>query len=401
MFVHFNDQKMRIPIKVWLDDLSDLDQVCHQQALNLANLSILEAWVALMPDTHQGFGMPIGGVVAAKEHIIPNAVGVDIGCGMAFVETSLHKDQLKDFHIKKIIEEIMKRIPLGFKHHDEPQENHRLTQLMENNQVWLQKNHLLYQEAKRVFYQLGTLGSGNHFIELQADTQGKICIMLHTGSRHFGLKVANYYNEKAIYHCKKKGDKHAIRAQLAYLPVNTDSGEQYARWMNLALEFAKENRTMIMERIQAVLREIFPTVTFTGSINAHHNYAALEMHEDEALWVHRKGAIRVAQGDLGIIPGAMGSYSYIVKGLGNPESFQSCSHGAGRHYSRKEAMRRFDKKDLLDTLKKEGVFVGVPDKSILTDESREAYKDITTVMNQQKDLVEIVKELRTVIVVKG
>ncbi|MCK8061708.1 MULTISPECIES: RtcB family protein [unclassified Fusibacter] len=401
MFVHFNEAKMKLPVKIWLDSLADVDPICLQQTINLSNLSILEGWVALMPDTHQGFGMPIGGVIAAKDHIIPNAVGVDIGCGMAYVETDLRKEQLKPFHVKKIIDEIMRTIPLGFKHHDQKQSNHRLTMLIENSEEWLIKNQLLYKEIDRVFYQLATLGSGNHFIEFQEDESGKICIMLHTGSRNFGLKIANYYNDKAEYHCKKKGDKHAVKSKLSYLPVNTESGENYARWMNLALEFAKENRAMLLERVMDVLMEAFPAVTFGNIINAHHNYASLEEHLGQALWIHRKGAIRVEKDDLGIIPGAMGSYSYIVKGLGNIESFNSCSHGAGRHMSRKEAMKRFNKDDILKTLNSEGVYIGVPPKSIVSDESREAYKDILVVMEQQKDLVVPIKRLKTVIVVKG
>lgn len=397
----FIPERMRLPIRTWLDPNESLDAVCLQQAMNLSNLEILEGWVALMPDTHQGFGMPIGGVIAAKGHVIPNAVGVDIGCGVAYIETSLERGQLKDFQSKKIVEALLKAVPVGFKHHALAQSNQRLEQLIANQEVYLRKNHLLYQEIQRSFFQLGTLGGGNHFIELQEDEAGKIAVMLHTGSRNFGLKVANYYNDKAEYYCKKNGFKHAVKAKLSYLPADSESGEQYNRWMNLALEFAKENREMLLDRVQDVLSDIFSGVSFVNRLNAHHNYAALEMHLGQPLWIHRKGAIRAYKDELGIIPGAMGSYSYIVKGLGNEASFCSCSHGAGRHLSRKDAIKQFNKEDIIRTLSHEGVTIGVPRESILSDEPREAYKDIERVMAAQSDLVTPVKRLKTVIVVKG
>lgn len=401
MIEHFQPQKMRLPVRIWLDPQEKMDEVCMQQALNLSNLQVLEGWVALMPDTHQGFGMPIGGVVAARGHVIPNAVGVDIGCGVAYVETSLRREQLAQFQSKRIVDALLKAIPVGFKHHDKPQENMRLSQLVANQQERLRANHALYSEVERSFYQLGTLGSGNHFIEIQEDEKGMIAVMLHTGSRNFGKKIADYYNDKAEYFCKKNGDKHAIRSKLSYLPADSESGENYIRWMNLALEFAKENRAMLLLRVQEVLAELFTGVSFQNSLNAHHNYAALENHLGEPLWVHRKGAIRAQAGELGIIPGAMGSYSYIVEGLGNEASFCSCSHGAGRHLSRKDALKRFKKEDIIRALNHEGITVGVPGDSLLADEPREAYKDIEVVMAAQTDLVKMVKRLKTVIVVKG
>jgi tRNA-splicing ligase RtcB len=401
MFEYFIQDTMHLPIRIWLDSIHQVDDVCLQQAKNLSNLKVLEGWVALMPDTHQGFGMPIGGVIAAKGHVIPNAVGVDIGCGVAFIETSLTRDKLKSFQAKKIVEALLAVVPVGFKHHKQRQTNRRLEQLVSNQELDLKKNHLLYQEIERSFYQLGTLGSGNHFIELQEDESGKIYVMLHTGSRNFGLKIANYYNDKAEYYCKKNNDRHAYKTKLSYLPVESESGEHYIRWMTMGLEFAKENRAILLQRVQETLSTLFSGVEFKGAINTHHNYVALENHLNQSLWIHRKGAIRAHKGEKGIIPGAMGSYSYIVEGLGNADSFSSCSHGAGRHLSRKEALKKFNKTDIIAALEHEGITVGVPKESLLADETREAYKDIESVMEAQKDLVKPLLKLKTVLVVKG
>lgn len=401
MFEYYQSEKMRLPVKIWLDPKEKLDEGCLQQAINLSNLQVLEGWIALMPDTHPGFGMPIGGVVAARGHVIPNAVGVDIGCGVAYVETSLKRHQLASFQGKRIVEALLKAIPVGFNHHQRPQENIRLSQLVANQQDLLKGNHVLYSEIERSFYQLGTLGSGNHFIELQEDESGNIAVMLHTGSRNFGKKIADYYNEKAEHYCKKHSDKQAVRAKLSYLPADSESGENYVRWMNLALEFAKENRSMLLMRVQEVLEDLFAGVDFGDHLNAHHNYAALENHMGQSLWIHRKGAIRTQLGEYGIIPGAMGSYSYIVEGLGNEAAFCSSSHGAGRHLSRKDALKRFKKEDILKTLDHEGIVVGAPKDSLIADEPREAYKDIEVVMAAQEDLVRPIKRLKTVLVVKG
>lgn len=401
MIEHYLPHKMRLPVRIWLDPKEKIDAVCLHQAENLSNLKVLEGWVALMPDTHQGFGMPIGGVIASKGHVIPNAVGVDIGCGVAYIETSLTKEKLVSVQLKRIVDELLRAIPVGFKHHAIRQENVRLSQLVANQEQFLRGNHALFQEIERSFYQLATLGSGNHFIELQEDDAGRIVVMLHTGSRNFGKKIADYYNDKAEYYCKKNGDKHAYRSKLSYLPADSESGENYIRWMNLALEFARENRAMLLDRVSEVLSEHFSGVSFSGEINAHHNYASLEQHLGEPLWIHRKGAIRVQKGELGIIPGAMGSYSYIVEGLGNDQSFLSCSHGAGRHLSRKDALKKFKKEEIIRILNHEGIVVGVPASSLLADEPREAYKDIEVVMAAQEDLVKTVKRLKTVAVVKG
>lgn len=401
MFLMFNERKQLNPIKIWLDSENELNAVCKQQAVNLSNIPYIHKWVALMPDTHQGFGMPIGGVAAFKDIVVPNAVGVDIGCGVIFVDTNLKKEKIKERHSQKIIREIMKRIPLGFNHHKEMQENKNIKDRLEFEDEYLKLNKILYKEIEPIHYQLGTLGGGNHFIEIQEDELGFVGIMIHSGSRNFGYKVANYYNEKAKLYSKKHGAQTHSKNQLAFLLAESEAGKAYIRWMNLALLFAQENRCQMMNVVKEVLDENFMNIEYGKEINAHHNYASLENHYDEDVWVHRKGAIRVFKDEVGIIPGAMGSYSYIVKGTGNPESFYSCSHGAGRNLSRKQAIKKFKKEMVLEDLYSRGVYIGTPSKNVIVDESRFVYKDIDQVMEQQKDLIVPIKKLKTMIVLKG
>jgi len=397
----YDKAHQQVPIKAWVGKKDDLEQGCLHQARNLSTLSFVHKWVALMPDTHQGYGMPIGGVAALIDHVIPNAVGVDIGCGMAFTHTNIPLVALTDEISELLIKRIMEEIPLGFSHHKEKQESEILKKYLDESEYDFSRIGHLYPEIEASWYQLGTLGGGNHFIEIQADENDELGIMIHSGSRNFGYKVANYFNEKAKVYCKKHGGGQAAKYQLSYLKVDSLSGQDYLNWMTLALRFARENRRIMMEKVQAIVSDVFSNVEFEETINAHHNYASLEEHFGKEVWVHRKGAIRADKGVLGIIPGAMGNPSYIVRGLGCDESFRSCSHGAGRHMSRKAAIKAFKKDDVIKDLQEKGIHVGAPKKSVLTDESRFAYKDIAEVMKQQTDLAEIVKSLRTRLVVKG
>lgn len=401
MFTIEANDKQRLAVHIWLESMDQVDLVCREQARNLANLKHARHAIALMPDTHQGFGMPIGGVLAVEGHLVPNAVGVDIGCGVSFLQTDFAVSQLTEAHKRRIATTILQQIPVGFKHRTHPLESNRLKQLIEESGKLLSSNGHLAAEWETASHQLGTLGSGNHFIELGSDDEGLLTIMVHSGSRNFGYKVANYYNEKAEHHCKKHGDPSAVKKQLAYLPVDTDSGRSYLSWMNLALVFAEENRAAMSRQVCDILTDVLGEIQYGDGLDVHHNYAALETHFGEALWIHRKGAIHAPAGSKGIIPGAMGSFSYIIEGLGNPLSFESCSHGAGRHLSRKQAEKHFDKESVLADLKAKGVWLGVPDKSILVDESRFVYKEIDFVMEQQKELCTPVKQLRSVLVVKG
>ncbi len=400
MFIMFNPEQQRIPIKVWLPDTSYLDQTCLQQALNLANLPFA-THVCLMPDAHQGFGMPIGGVLATDGYLIPNAVGVDIGCGVCYVQTDLKVATLTPL-FQPVVTEILKSIPLGFKHHSKPQPVRAIEQFQNKSDC-----RQLVPELKAGRYQIGTLGGGNHFIELQKDEEGFLGVMVHTGSRNFGYKIAQYFNRKA----KKLNQKHPVyvnpKWDLAFLPADSHEGQAYLEWMTLALQFAQENRWTIQEKVLTIFATLLPQYTDIQSfkrtleVDSHHNYVALEQHFSQKLWVHRKGAIRVRKGELGLIPGAMGAHSYVVQGIGNPESLYSCSHGAGRKMGRREAAQTFSAQEVQQDLQKQGIIVGTKNPQGIVDEYRKAYKDIDFVLQNELDLVTPIKKLQTIAVVKG
>ena len=407
----FAIQRGCYPIKIWLEKEQDLEESCLEQALHLAQLPFLHKWVCLMPDTHTGMGMPIGGVIAAKGAVIPNAVGVDIGCGMAYVKTSIPVKALKETMtgsgnlVQGIVGDILRNIPVGFAHHKTPMPCYTLDRAMEELSLYEADSELLGQ-LEAGYSQLGTLGGGNHFIELQEDEEGFLSVMLHSGSRHFGKSVCDYFHQKAREQNCRWYSQVPDEYRLAFLPVDTPEGRQYLNWMNLSMDFARENREKLMLAVKAVLEKWIGRYTdlelkYEEEINCHHNYAALENHFGENVWVHRKGAVRARKGELTVIPGAMGSYSYVVRGLGNPESFCTSSHGAGRAYSRRGAMEAFSCEEVMVDLKNQGVILGKKNKKDVAEESRFAYKDIDRVMENQKDLVEPVRRLRTIGVVKG
>ena len=407
----FAIQRGCYPIKIWLEKEQDLEESCLEQALHLAQLPFLHKWVCLMPDTHTGMGMPIGGVIAAKGVVIPNAVGVDIGCGMAYVKTSIPVKALKETMtgsgnlVQGIVGDILRNIPVGFAHHKTPMPCYTLDRAMEELSLYEADSELLGQ-LEAGYFQVGTLGGGNHFIELQEDEEGFLSVMLHSGSRHFGKSVCDYFHQKAREQNCRWYSQVPDEYRLAFLPVDTPEGRQYLNWMNLSMDFARENREKLMLAVKAVLEKWIGRYTdlelkYEEEINCHHNYAALENHFGENVWVHRKGAVRARKGELTVIPGAMGSYSYVVRGLGNPESFCTSSHGAGRAYSRRGAMEAFSCEEVMVDLKNQGVILGKKNKKDVAEESRFAYKDIDRVMEHQKDLVEPVCRLRTIGVVKG
>lgn len=376
----------QIPIKLWLDNL---EEGALQQAKNLANLDIAYKHIAIMPDSHQGYGMPIGGILASKEAIIPNAVGVDIGCGMCSLRTNLEGVDLDD--LKKIMGRIRETIPVGFKHHNEKQDEKWMPPLEENLPI-------VSKEFERGKYQVGTLGGGNHFVEIQRGSDGYIWIMVHSGSRNIGYTVANYYHKKAVEETKKRGNN--IPKDLSYFLKGTDEYDSYFNEMNYCINFALQNRKLMMERVKDAFVEIIPTVEFSNFINKPHNFAAWETHYGEKLMIHRKGATRAEKGEWGMIPGSQGTSSYLVKGKGNPLSFNSCSHGAGRVMSRAEARRSLDLKKEVSHLKNMGVLHALRHKKDL-DEAPSSYKDIKEVMALQKDLVDIKIELTPLAVIKG
>ncbi|PNV59942.1 RNA-splicing ligase RtcB [Clostridium sp. chh4-2] len=410
MFVIYNE-KTNKPIKVWLESAGQIEESCLEQAYHLSNLPFIHKWACLMPDTHTGKGMPIGGVIAAEGVIIPNAVGVDIGCGMNFVSIDIKVEEMRGIMtgngtlIQSIVGDILRNIPVGFNSYKTKQESQVLNRAMENREIY-EKNPHLFPLIEDAYYQVGTLGGGNHFIELQEDQDGFLGIMIHSGSRHFGKEICDEYHNRAralntMWHSKVPDEY-----RLAFLPVESEEGREYIDWMNLALEYAFENRERMTKKVIAITsaqieKHMGLKMNCGKEINCHHNYAALENHYDKNVWVHRKGATRARNGELAVIPGAMGSYSYVVMGKGNPESFCSSSHGAGRAYSRKGAMAAFSCEQVMTDLKQQGVVLGKYNKSDVAEESRFAYKDIESVMDSQTDLVVPIKRLKTVGVIKG
>jgi tRNA-splicing ligase RtcB len=392
----------KVPILSWCNNP---EEGALKQAQNLASLPFIFKQVCLMPDTHQGYGMPIGGVIATEGVVIPNAVGVDIGCGMCAVRTSL--TDISTEQLKKILGGskeykggIRGLIPVGFNHHKKHQDE--LLMPSTNTDNWDGDYPVISRQWNSALKQLGTLGGGNHFIEIQKGDDGFIWIMIHSGSRNLGYKVANHYNEVAQKLCKRwysnipeyKGED-----GLAFLPIGTEEARHYLLEMNYALDFAYANRLHMLENIKTAFLNVVDCA-FEKEINIHHNYASIENHFGKNVWVHRKGATSAKEGELGIIPGSQGTSSYIVKGKGNRESFMSCSHGAGRRMSRKKARNELKLEDEQKLLDDQNILHAVRNKCNL-DEAPSAYKDIDVVMEEQKDLVDIVVKLKPLAVVKG
>ena len=359
-----------------------------EQAMNIARLPFAYHHIALMPDTHQGFGMPIGGVLAALDTIIPNAVGVDIGCGMLAVKTPLTAISQDD--VKKIMGLIRKSIPTGF--------NHRKTPLdIESPPA---DGPISQAEHKSARHQVGTLGGGNHFIEIQKGNDGHIWYMVHSGSRNIGYKVCDHYNKLAKELNVKWKSPVPRQWDLAHLPTDSTEGRQYVTEMEFCQRFAARNRDVMADYVHEAFEEVLGSMDKLASFNVHHNYARWEHHFGNDVWVHRKGATSAQKDEIGIIPGSQGTKSYIVRGLGSPDSFMSCSHGAGRVMGRKEAQRTLSLTDEIKRMDDKGIVHGLRNVRDL-DEAASAYKDIDIVMAEQADLVTIEVELTPLGVIKG
>lgn len=384
------------PVKIWTDDV---EAEALQQLKNLASLPFIAPnGVAAMPDVHAGKGSTIGSVIATRKAIIPACVGVDLGCGMNAVRTSLKASDLPD-SLLSIRNQIERDVPTGFGQHKPGNIPHHMTadQIRGLGKIGTALGNTPHLVAKSAL-QLGTLGSGNHFIELCLDENQDVWVMLHSGSRGIGNMIGSFYIEKA----KKEMEKffiHLPDKDLAYLPEGSEYFNDYMDAVHWAQDYALENRRAMMTAVIAALKRHVP-VEFTlteEAVNCHHNYVALENHFGSNVWVTRKGAIRAREGDLGVIPGSMGQRSYIVRGKGNKESYCSCSHGAGRKMSRSKARKLFSVSDLIDQT--QGVECR-KDEAIL-DEIPGSYKSIDEVMANQADLVEVVHTLRAVLCVKG
>lgn len=389
----------RRPIKLWTDYVP-LEEQAMKQIINVSNLPFIYKHIAIMPDAHWGCGATVGSVIPTKGAIIPAAVGVDIGCGMMAAKTSLTSQDLPEslFELRCLLE---KKIPVGFNQFDNktcPKESRNVFDDFLYKKII--EKHPKIEPKKHPVLQMGTLGGGNHFIELCLDKQDNVWIMLHSGSRGVGNRIGTYFIEKA----KREMEKYHITEylpdqDLSYLVEHTELFDDYMDALGFAQRYATSNRNVMMSLVKEVMKDYFKREFEFDieAINCHHNYTSIEHHFGSNVWITRKGAVNAQKGTLGIIPGSMGAKSFIVRGLGNPESFNSCSHGAGRIMSRNQAKKLVSlDQHIIDTQgvecrKDEGV----------VDETPKAYKNIDDVMKSQEDLVEIVYELKQVLCIKG
>lgn len=402
MPIHQTLRGAHVPVHIFTDDI---DAQALRQLHNIASLPIVHPHVAAMPDVHAGIGATVGSVIPTRGAIIPAAVGVDIGCGMNAVRTTLTASDLPD-NLARLRSAIEAEVPVGFEQHEwsrvQGSRQARAVRPLGDRLAHIVERHrgiakMLRQFERTWICQAGTLGGGNHFIEICLDEEQRVWIMLHSGSRGIGNVIGRYF----IAAAQKDMRRHQLQlpdADLAYLSEGSTVFDDYVEAVDWAQDYALLNRSEMMRRVLDVLAKFAPPFRLDGeAINCHHNYIARETHGNEDLYVTRKGAISARQGELGIIPGSMGARSFIVRGKGNPESFCSCSHGAGRSMSRSEAKRRFNRFDLAEQTagiecRKDGGVV---------DEIPAAYKDIDAVMAHQSDLVEVVHILRQVVCIKG
>jgi tRNA-splicing ligase RtcB len=388
----------RVPVKVYTDDL---EPQARRQLINISHLPIVHHHVAAMPDVHLGIGATVGSVIPTLRAIIPAAVGVDIGCGMMAVRLSLTGNDFSEKKLTSIFNQVSRDIPVGFEQHGERDVRARAVKRFEKGLKSILEKHSGIQKrvGKRSSWahQMGSLGGGNHFIELCLDESNRAWVMLHSGSRGIGNAIGTYF----IALAKKDAEKNQLilpDRDLAYFPEGAAHFADYVEAVGWAQDYARANRAEMMEIVLDALRRHLPAFEVTGAaVNCHHTYVERERHFGEDTWLTRKGAIRAREGELGIIPGSMGARSYIVRGKGNPESFHSCAHGAGRRMSRTQAKRDFSLQDL--ERQTEGVICR-KDQGVL-DEIPGAYKSIDEVMANQSDLVEVVHTLKQVLCVKG
>lgn len=395
-----------VHIKAWTRGVP-VEEAAKQQLLNIASLPFIHRWIAVMPDVHLGKGATVGSVIPTKRAIIPAAVGVDIGCGMMAVRTSLDASKLPD-DLHALRTAIESAVPHGRTDHGGRNDRGAWRNPPARQQAEWRALEPKYSELVEKYPRLGrgndlnhlgTLGTGNHFIEICLDEVERVWIVLHSGSRGVGNRIGQFFIELA------KNDMRTWMINLpdqdlAYLPEGTAHFDDYVEAVSWAQMYAMTNRELMMAAILDALRatDLLPAFTADDEVvNCHHNYVAVEKHYGEKVFVTRKGAVRAGVGQLGIIPGSMGAKSFIVAGKGNPESFESCSHGAGRAMSRSEAKRRFTVADHVRAT--EGIECR-KDEDVI-DETPAAYKSIDAVMNAQRDLVDIVYTLRQIVCVKG
>ncbi len=388
----------RLPILSWAPEL---DATAHQQAVNLANLAVAIDHVALMPDAHAGFGMPIGGVLFADRAVVPFAIGVDIGCGVALAATDLRVRDLPPERLDRVLAAIERRVPTGHRGHERTVDREAalaeigLERPESIRAAWLDQG----------LQQLGTLGGGNHFLELQRDPEGHVYVMLHSGSRHLGKTICDEMHRRAVAHDAAHGLALPHR-ELAYFPEGSTGFDDYWSAMTFALRYAEVNRARMLDAVEAVLAGLTRLGRFERRVEIHHNYAVRERHAGldgivrDGI-VHRKGAVRARPGEPVLIPGSMGSASYVGEGLGNPAAFATCEHGAGRAMSRTAARRARSSPEVYDEMDRLGIRLRAADRRAVAEEAAFAYKEIEVVMAASADLVRPTLRLLPLGVVKG
>lgn len=402
-----DSQAHSVPIKAWVRGVP-LDPKAEQQLRKTAQLPFIHRWLAAMPDVHWGLGATVGSVIPTRRAIIPAAVGVDIGCGMAAMHTTLKASELPD-NLAPVREAIEQAIPHGRTHRggrrdrgsfgETPKRNERAWGTLDRDYKQIISKYPKLDRNNRPINQLGTLGSGNHFIEVCLDQNDEVWFMLHSGSRGVGNRCGMHFIQLAQKDMSRSMDKLPDR-DLAYFDEGSEHFDDYWFAVDWAQRYAATNRQLMMEAMNEAVRRTGLVPAFQAKeevVNCHHNYVAREHHYGADVFVTRKGAVRAGMGELGIIPGSMGARSYIVRGKGSPESFESCSHGAGRVMSRTQAKKTFTVDDHI------AATAGVEcrkDAGVL-DETPKAYKDIDAVMAAQSDLVEVVHRLKQIICVKG
>ncbi|MFN8619569.1 MAG: RtcB family protein [Chloroflexota bacterium] len=383
----------RVPILTWAHPL---EASALAQAHNLSRLPFAIAHVALMPDAHTGYGMPIGGVLFADKAVVPYAIGVDIGCGVALVETDLTVDMIDARALGGALAEIARRVPTGLAGQSKPVDRDAALEevgrpVPESIQPgWL--SHALQQ--------LGSLGSGNHFLELQRDDAGRVVVMLHSGSRGLGKAVCDAFHALALKECKRWSID-LPHNELAYLPMGTDGFHGYWEAMTFALRYAEVNRSRMLDQVEIALGMHTRIGRFERVVDVHHNFAAWEHHLGRDGIVHRKGAVRARAGETVLIPGSMGTASYVAEGLGDPRAFETCQHGAGRAMSRTAARKAWTSKQLFDQMAELGVALHSGDPKTAAEEAPGAYKDTESVRAAPASLVRPVRRLTPLGVMKG
>jgi tRNA-splicing ligase RtcB len=388
----------RVPVKIYT---GEVEPAARAQLANISRLPIVHHHVAAMPDVHLGIGATVGSVIPTVKAIIPAAVGVDIGCGMIATRTSLTAKDLDERRLRKVFDQVTRDVPVGFGQHKDRDVRVDAIRGFKKGLEKIMARHP--GVAKRVgrnsswVHQLGTLGGGNHFIEVCLDEAEQVWVMLHSGSRGIGNAIGSYFIELA----RKDAEKNNLPLpdrDLAYFSEGARHFDDYVEAVGWAQDYARANRAEMMDLVLDAMRRHLPSFSASEeAVNCHHNYVKRERHYGEDVWLTRKGAIRAREGELGIIPGSMGARSYIVRGRGAAESFHSCAHGAGRRMSRNAAQKQFSVQDL--EKQTEGVICR-KDKGVL-DEIPGAYKNIDEVMANQSDLVDVVHTLKQVLCVKG